>query len=394
MMAWLLLESLKRLLPAGVSAWRVHLAITGVLMLCMSLPWYTAQIMPDVITPMTLLVLYLLLFVPELGKWKRAFLWACLFFFLIAHNAHVLMLAMLLLAMLLVRLVGRGRIAPRYAWMDMGAEALVLVAGVLFVSWYNGRHGLSAKFSPAANVFFTGRLCENGLLGDYLDEHCGQRDYPLCQYRSELPFVPGDFIWADNNISSRLSRDMCVTDSLLAPMVGNLLTTPNYLGRYLRSRIISTVVQFFQVSANSGLVSFSWESAPQIEIQKRLRGEHSSFITSCQAQGSWDLRVLDRVVHLAFFASLSILIWTFPIWWRAPELRAFILLIMAWVVLNAAVTSSLANVYDRLQSRVVWMVVLTAILALLRTPWGQRLLDGPCFQPSARSASEPGPGAD
>jgi TRAP-type uncharacterized transport system fused permease subunit len=89
--------------------------------------------------------------------------------------------------------------------------------------------------------------------------------------------------------------------------------------------------------------------------------------------------MVDSIVHVAFFLSLFVLIWTLPTWRMAPDLCAFIAMVLVWVVLNAAVTSGLANVYDRLQSRVAWMVILVACLALLNTPWGRRLLRRPEF---------------
>lgn len=41
------------------------------------------------------------------------------------------------------------------------------------------------------------------------------------------------------------------------------------------------------------------------------------------------------------------------------------------MVINAAVTASLANAYDRLQSRISWVIVLIALLILIQL--GKRL---------------------
>jgi hypothetical protein len=334
--------------------------------------------MPDVLTPMVALVLYLLLFAPELSIGKKVFLWVCLFFFLFSHNSHVAMAGLFLVGMLLFSLIRRKTLAPGFHYV-LGGIALVIGSCILFGSWYNGRHGMPAVYSPAAHVFLTGRLCENRLLGDYLDKHCAERDYPLCVYKNELPDIPGNFIWPEYNIAGRLNTNMAVADSMLAPMVGDLLSDPEYLGRYIRSCVVSTIVQFFQVTTNSGLVSYPVGTSPQVIIAQRLRWESSSYITSYQAFGDWDLKLVDRVVHVAFFFSLFVLIWTYAGWRKASELSTVILIVLVWVVLNAAVTSSLANVYDRLQSRVAWMVVFAACLALLNTRWGRRLLGRPEF---------------
>ena len=48
-----------------------------------------------------------------------------------------------------------------------------------------------------------------------------------------------------------------------------------------------------------------------------------------------------------------------------------LLLLLSGVVINAAVTASLANAYDRLQSRISWVIVLIALLILIQL--GKRL---------------------
>ncbi|MEO7080650.1 MAG: hypothetical protein ABIY71_03945, partial [Flavobacteriales bacterium] len=380
MLAWLLWETLRKVLPAGATLWRTHLLLVLVLVLTTSMPWYAAQIMPDIFTPMLVLILYLLFRAPELGVVKRTFLWICLFFFLITHNAHVAMASLLLVGLAIARLLRKSWFAwPRF-WPNLGGTAVVLASGVVFVAWYNGQNGLRPVFSPTANVFLAARLCENDLLADFLDEHCGDRDYVLCPYKDELPLVPVDFIWGDNSITAKLGTKMTVADTLLAPVVHDLLTEPEYLGRFLRSSLVASVVQLFQVNAASGLQPQLRGSPPFQQVAGRLPWELSSFNNSMQANGAWsDLGFSNRVVHLALLLALCVLVWAWPQWKTHPQLRTLVPLLLVWVVLNAVVTASLANVYDRLQSRVAWLVVLAACLVLMQTPWSRRLLKKPDF---------------
>lgn len=381
MLAWLLYETLKKLLPSGVSVRRVHVVLVMVLVLLTSMPWYAAQIMPDIFTPMIALVLFLLFRAPELGVVKRGFLWACLFFFLMTHYAHSAMALLLLLGMAVARLLWRHRSAGPGFWPNWTGSLAVLATGVVFIAWFNGRNGMRPVFSPASNVFLAARLCENSMLQDFLHEHCGDRNYALCPYKDELPMVATNFIWGDNSITYRLAPKLTVADSLLAPVVHDLLMEPAYLGRFLRSSLVASITQLFQVSAASGLSPYEKGSAPYMEMEQRLPWELSSYNASMQAQGAWwDFGFSNRVVRITLLLSACILAWHGKTWSTHPELRFLIFLLLAWVALNAAITASLANVFDRLQSRVAWLVVLAACLALLQSAWGRRLLEKPEFR--------------
>ncbi|MFT3884512.1 MAG: hypothetical protein QM724_03505 [Flavobacteriales bacterium] len=375
MLAWLLLETLQKVLPAGVPLQRTHLALVLVLVLCTSMPWYATQIMPDVFTPMIALVLYLLFRAPELGRVKRGFLWICLFFFLITHYANTAMAVLLLAAMAVVKIAGGSRSPwPRF-WPNLGGSLAVLAAGMLFVGWYNGRNGMRPVYSPTSHVFLAARLCENGMLGDFLHEHCPERNYALCPYKDELPMVPVQFIWGDSSLVRRIGPQLTVADPLLAPVVHDLLSEPEYLGRFLRSSLVASVTQLFQVSAASCLSPYGEDSAPYRVIAERLPWELSSYVGSMQMAGAWwDLGFCNTVVRIAALLAVVFLAWTRSRWRSHQELALLVPLLLAWVVLNAMITASLANVFDRLQSRVAWLVVLAACLVLLQRPWCIRIL--------------------
>ena len=373
MMAWLLYEALRQVLPSTIDIKRVHLPLLVVLMVCTSMPWYMAQIMPDAMTPMLAVILFLLLHGEGLAVFKRAFLWACLFFFLISHNAHVAM-SFLFLGLSAAVLLVRRSFAGRY-WMAWSGVLLTTFGGVFFVAQYNGAHGMRAEFSPASNVFLSGKLCEGALLRDFLHERCPEVDYALCPYRDDLPKTPGAFIWGDTSIVSRMGGDLQQVDALLAPTVHDLLSDPEYLGRYVRMALVASVTQFFQVNTNSGILWCNEGSAPYSAVKKHLPWEESMYITSLQAYNSWwNLGTMDQIVHVAILLSLVVIWFCWPKGKDQVKLRALVTVLLAWVVLNAIVTASLANVYDRLQSRVAWLIVLAACLVLLKTTLGERMV--------------------
>lgn len=374
MTSWSLYELLKRLLPEGIAVRRVHLLLIAILVVCSSMPWYMAQIMPDALTPILLILLFLWMEGGELTGYKRAFIWVCVFFFLIAHYSHVAMAGLFLMGSLIHWLLKRKRSpAPGYP-ARLAGMAVALVGSVVFAMVYNGTHGFRPVLSPSANVYFAGRLCQDEILHDFLTKHCADRAYPICPYKDELPEIPGAFIWGDESVMHRAGLDMAAGDTILAPMIHDLLSEPEFLGRYVRSAFVGTVVQLFQVHTNSGIVSFYRDSAPYAVIKQRLPWEASTYIHSEQAYNGYKMDFIDRVVLLALLVSMLVICWC----WNAPgtgvPARRFGAQALAWVILNAAITSSLANVYDRLQSRVTWLVVLVACVLLLRSAWGERMM--------------------
>ena len=374
MVSWLLYEVLKQLLPATISIWRVHLCLVAVLMLCTSMPWYAAEIMPDALTPMIALMLFLLFVGQGLAVLKRIFLWICLFFFLIAHNSHVA--TSLLFLSLAAVFVILGRRSSKRFWLIWSGVLTTTLAGIFFVAGFNGAHGLRSEFSPSAHVFFAGRLCEGEILGDFLDERCGEENYALCPFKDELPTYPSGFIWGGSSMVDRLGGNMLLADSLLKPMIHDLMSDPEYLGRYVRLAMVASVTQFFQTGTNTGLHSFPEDSAPFSAIKQHLPWEASMYLHSSQIHNAWaDISNCDRRVRLVLFLSVLLVLWCWRSINHAVPLRSLVLILGSWVILNAIVTGSLANVDSRLQSRVTWLIVLTACATLMHTPWGARHLN-------------------
>ena len=73
-LSWLLWEVMRGLFPEDRVLWRRHLAVVAALVLLSSMPWYAAQVMPDFLTPLIVLILYLLFRAPELGRVTRGVL--------------------------------------------------------------------------------------------------------------------------------------------------------------------------------------------------------------------------------------------------------------------------------------------------------------------------------
>jgi hypothetical protein len=365
--SWLLWSVQRVLVPEARRPIATHFATAGLLMACTSLPWYVAQVMPDVMTPLLGLVLFLLFAEDPGNRWRRAWLWCLAFFLCWSHASHLALMVCAWAAAIAVGLVRRKRLArPGSHWRN----AVALGAGMLLLwavgAGYNARHGLRPAYAPASHVFLAGRLCEAHVLRDFLRRHCDDDRYALCRFREELPVVPTEFLWGESSIVSRLGAGMAGADSLLEPVVRDLLRDPAARSAYLRTVLSDGLVQLTQVDAASGLHPYGPGTAPWTAITQRLRGEATQYQRSRQTLRGWEHPGVNRVIGPVLLLACAVLL----AGWRAIACNARLALLVlgaaGWVAANAFITAGLANVYDRLQSRVAWLLVFAAWLVLLR----------------------------
>ncbi len=130
--AWVLRVALRALLP-GCPAWWLA-ALAAVLALVSPLPWFAAQLMPDLFTSLLVLALALLVLTPErLGRVEALGLAALAAFAVSAHLSN-LPLALALLAVLV----------PLRRWLGArvalgGAELALVVATPIAARWASWR---------------------------------------------------------------------------------------------------------------------------------------------------------------------------------------------------------------------------------------------------------------
>lgn len=88
------------------------------------------------------------------------------------------------------------------------------------------------------------------------------------------------------------------------------------------------------------------------------------YLASHEQQGGWNLSTVNLVNYIMLVLSGLLFVLAWPVR-RRVRWHGFILLMVGMVVANAAITGALANVYDRLQARITWVLVLGALLLVL-----------------------------
>jgi hypothetical protein len=368
--SWLLMLLVRATVQERAAWRRLHLLLVLVLVLGSSLPWYAAQIMADVFAPLVMLALYLLYSEHLRATWKRICICPVLFFFMSAHNSHFPLVAgmqgFLLLTVLLPQrfsLVQRAGFFRRW-WMVNA----VACGAALMIALFNYVPHDAFRLSRASNAFMAGRLCEDGIMADYLRETCPIHPHPLCAYKERLPAdALNGFLWSEEGFVRGEGLTLAQADSVLRPIVVDLLSRSEYRWRYAASVVRLAGKQLLEVDAGAGLHAYSEGTSPHAHHWWRLPHERAAYEGSLQQRNAFvDLTVWNHWLAIVLVISVvvalvGLMLLRGP---RASRLRQLACWVLAWILLNAVVTSALSIVDSRLQARVVWLVPMLAVLVV------------------------------
>ena len=339
----------RRALQPDASAWWL-IPLASWLSVLTALPWFTAQLMPDLFTGLLILALGLLAFAPRaLSRGERWWLTGFSSFMIAAHQSHLL-LAVLLIPVLI--LLGRlGGWDARRLLLAPGLAAVALV-GVNLVVHHR------ASVSPYGNVFLLARVIYDGPGMRALTHACPQQHWRLCPYLDTFPPSSDLFLWRSDSPLAHAGGAKLVSTEANAIIATALLAEPvTELDALLRN----TARQLARFDTGDGLTAWPDTVTPWIHADFP-RWEAATYNAARQTQDhlvipDWFV-TLHRMVAIVSVVLCAVLL---PVaWTRQPIIAGFIILVLLALPLNALITGGLSGPHDRYQSRVMWLPPLLA----------------------------------
>ena len=347
----------------GVEDTPCRLVLTVVaLTLLTGLPWYTAQIMPDILEPLMVLALHLLAFCrPALNRGEKGGLVAVVALAVACHMAHL----GLALGLLTVIAAGRWLMKPGQGggvMISVSLPAAAIAGGVAALLTLNAVLAGHLGFTPGGESFIFGRLVQDGIAKRFLDEHCAEESYRLCAYRDRLPHTADDWIWGKDspfmaiggweNGGPEMAR--ITRAALIAYPLANL-----------GSALASTWEQGTRVRVGVGLTE--WHGHTIAMMKERLPGHNSAYQASRQQRHELDFAALNLIqVPVAFGALVLTALGAAVLGRRRQqtELALFGGFITVALLGNAFICGALSNPNDRYQNRLIWLAVFCLILMI------------------------------
>jgi len=338
-----------------------YLAVVLVLGLLTGVSWYSAFIMPDILGPLVYLAFYLLVFAPEtLSRVERVALYAIALWGITAHASHFLLAAGLCLLLTLFAAFERGAFLRRMKGVGAAAAILVVAAAAQMAlhGYLYGKPSLNGERPP----YLMARIIADGPGRTYLDTHCPQVQWAVCNHLQQLSDDPDDFLWGPSGAFSSATDDE--REEMGQQEMPFVLAT---LRAYPREELAKAAANFRDQLQAFGIYGFDpspWLLDQFNEVLPRAR---TSYVASRQAHGSLPLDRFTSIQSSAVFVSLGIIAAYLPFLWRrnSPRLAGLSVIVIAIVVANAIVTGVLSTVDDRYGCRVIWLLPLLAALFLL-----------------------------
>lgn len=361
---WLLRLTLRTLhLPFGAAT----LAGTAALLAGLTaLPWFTAQLMPDVLVPVAVLCLWLLGFRwNRLGAWERAGVAGIGLLALLSHMSTMALGLGLAVGMVLLSPLARGSDPldrPR-----PGPPALLVAASLLLMPLLHLGLVGQATYTPGGPVFVFGRLVQDGIVQRLLDDRCPQDPdaYALCPWQADLPTTANDFIWHRDSPFRRIGW-WGGADAELARMVRDAVAA--YPGEVALTALRATAAQLGKVATGDGLDE--WQDFTHWTFRRHLPEHLPGFAAARQQRQEpigelfAGLNLVHRpVAWLSLAGTAGVLAWALAT--RRRHLAGFAALVLLALLGNAFISGALSNPHDRYQSRMVWLGVLAVLAGVL-----------------------------
>jgi hypothetical protein len=350
------------LLAGKRSLWfYMTLAVLTALGTCVG--WLSCYVMPDVFTPMLLLLSILYLLDRKRDKWLRNIYLLLIFCCIIVHNSHYLIFLAFIGTVICISLWSKGiKIYRRYAihLFAVGAASLIFICSLNYVK------GFGMTISSGSHVFFMGRMVETGILKKYLDVNCGKGSLKFCGFRDKLPPDFNSFLWHPASpLYNTGGWDSSKTE--YTAIIKDILSTPELRNQYIRMSFVSAAHQFIEVELDHFIWSLGEGSSPWIYIKKHFPNEFENYAESRQTKTGIVTTGWRKVYWLAF--GLSFITAFFALFRSKTaenELKMVFLLIFLFFCVNAVVSGALSTVTPRYQNRLFWLLPATNFIISLR----------------------------
>jgi hypothetical protein len=329
--------------------------------LCMgtSVCWFSGLLMPDIFTGILLLSILLLLITQQ--RWAHILLMVLIFCSILMHNAHLLVSIAFGICLL-----GSTWLRPSMRLYRQKAISICLISlsAWLCICGLNYHTGYGFKPSRTTHVFIMGRMCENGVLKAFLKDNCTNNAYRLCAYQDQLPEHAWDFLWSNHPgfiasggwDSSEVEYKQIIKESLLQPKILKL---------QIQEAIKGTATELSLLSVGDGLNFDINNSNVLYKIENHFPKKLVYLRASKQGQGILHTDPWNTVYPLVALLTITAGLWI-AYRKRDPIINSLLTCIVLFLLINALMSCSFANILPRLNARVFWVLPFFCMLLMMQ----------------------------
>jgi len=337
---------------------KIYLPIIVLLSAFTSLAWDVSYLMPDVFSPISILVLYLLFTHSKPFGTQWILMVLAYLLILQTHFAFMLFHCLTLAIIFLLQ-------AIKLPFLKVfSIKVIYVLTAAVFINiglFTLEKKALGAnEFSGVSHVFLMGKLVENGVLQKYLNHECANQHFEICAYTNNLAPTNHCGVFLFNSESAFQKTGGWGNPHLeYKIIIKNILFTPKYLWLYIKAIFKETVLSFNRNEIGSSIHAYPRDGwGPHPSVVKYYPQEIP--IYDLARQNAKTLHFPFKTISVYYFF-LLIGSFIFALFYakKQPFIVFFILLT---IVSNAVITGGLVGLEDRYCTRQNWLIILLAFI--------------------------------
>ena len=338
--------------------WRLA-AVSAALILTTALPWLASMLLTDIFAGLSVLSLFILaIHGDKTSTLEKILLFAFTAFAGATHSATLAVL----LGLCCAGWIARPWLAGRLAISGLLQGSLTIVAGAAMLVAANFALSGQWAWTPGGSGVAFGRMMQDGIVAQYLRDHCATQRFKLCPYRDQLPPTADDFLWG-HSMFDELGRFEGMNDEMGYIALHALTEYPLWQAK---AAIVATAQQLTDVATGEG--SDVWIPHTKGIIERYMPAQLPAMRAARQQRSQLDFTLINRIhVPVALASMLAVMaICAAAIFRRRLDDLTLLAATVGIALLgNAVVCGVLSGPHDRYGARIVWIATLTALIAAL-----------------------------
>ncbi len=336
------------------------MAISLALIATTALPWLASMLLTDIFAGLSVLALFILIVCGErVSTLEKAVLFAFIAFSAATHSATL----GVLLGLCCVGWMLRPWLGRRIPIAGLAQGSLTIVTGAAMLLAANFALSGSLAWTPGGIGVAFGRMLQDGIVAQYLRDHCAKENLKLCPYRDELPPTADDFLWG-HSMFNTLGRFQGLDDEMGYIVKRSLAEYP---GWQAKAALTATVDQLMHVATGEG--SSGWLPHTYGIIERYIPAQVAPMRAAQQQKWHLDFTAINRIHVPVALASMLLVVMLFGrgLWQRRLDDLTLLAGTVTLALLgNAVVCGVISGPHDRYGARMVWIATFVVLIAAAR----------------------------
>ncbi|MGY4307715.1 hypothetical protein ACVIJ6_004958 [Bradyrhizobium sp. USDA 4369] len=337
------------------------------LILTTALPWLASMLLTDIFAGLSVLALFILVTqARRISPLEKCALFGFVAFASATHSATLGVLFGLCCA----GWIGYPWLRRQIALSGLVQASLTIVAGAAMLLAANFALSGQLAWTPGGTGVAFGRMLQDGIVTQYLKDHCAREKLKLCPYRNELPPTADDFLWG-NSMFNKLGRFEGMNDEMGFIVKQSLTAYPLWQAK---AAAVATVEQLLHVATGEG--TNGWVPHTYGIIERYIPSQTKQMRAAHQQHWEINFAVVNWLhVPVALGSMLAVAaIAAHAIWRRRRDDVALLAVTVTLALLgNAVICGVISGPHDRYGARLVWIASFTALIAAARWFGGERV---------------------